>query len=87
MREGVRKAGSQRERGSGDSFLATADSIRQQYRSAFNCALKHTRRKLQTSLFINYKSSAWVPAFAGTYAPGMYGRVALRLLRFNISID
>ena len=40
--EGVNRAGPQRERDGGASFLATTDSIiRQQHRTAF-CALKHT---------------------------------------------
>ena len=40
--EGMKKAGSQRERDGGDPFRAMTDSIRQQHRTAF-CALKHRR--------------------------------------------
>ena len=46
--EGMKRAGPQRERDGGDSFLATADSIRQQHRTAF-CALKHTRSSYKSS--------------------------------------
>ena len=41
-KERMKRAGPQRERDGGDSFLATTDSIRQQYCTAF-CALKHAR--------------------------------------------
>ena len=51
--EGVKRAGSQRERDGGDSFLATIDtSIKQQYRTAF-CALKHTRSKYKSAIFMD----------------------------------
>ena len=49
---GVKRAGSQRERDGGDSFLATADSIKQQYRTAF-CALKHTRSSYKPDIFMD----------------------------------
>ena len=48
--EGMKRAGPQRERDGGDSFLATADSIRQQHRAAF-CALKHTRSCHKVALY------------------------------------
>ena len=49
--EGVKKAEPQRERDSGDSFLATTDgSIKQQYRPAF-CALKHTRSSCKPAIY------------------------------------
>ena len=51
--EPVKRAGPQRERDGGDSFLATTDSIRQQYRTAF-CALKHTRSSYKP---VNYVDS------------------------------
>ena len=50
--EGVKRVGSQRERGGGDSFFATADSIKQQYRTAF-CALKHTRSSYKSAISID----------------------------------
>ena len=46
--KGVKRAGPQRERDGGDSFLATTDSVRQQHRTAF-CALKHTRSSYKTA--------------------------------------
>ena len=48
--EGMKRAGSQRERDGGDSFLATADGIRQQHRTAF-CALKHTRIGYKVAIY------------------------------------
>ena len=48
--EGVKRAGPQRERDGGDSFPATADSIEQQYRTAF-CALKHTRSSYKPATY------------------------------------
>ena len=50
--EGVKMAGSQREQDGGDSFLATADSIKQQYRTAF-CALKHTRSSYKPAIYMD----------------------------------
>ena len=47
--EGMKRAGPQRERDGGD-FLATADSIRQQHRTAF-CALKHTRSSYKATIY------------------------------------
>ena len=49
--EGIKRAGPQRERDGGDSFLATNDSIiRQQHRTAF-CALKHTRSSYKQAIY------------------------------------
>ena len=51
--KGVKRAGSQKERDGGDSFLATTDtSIKQQYRTAF-CALKHTRISYKPAIFMD----------------------------------
>ena len=50
LREGMKRAGPQRERDGGDSFLATADGIRQQHRTAF-CALKHTRSSYKAAIY------------------------------------
>ena len=47
-----KRAGSQSERGGGDSFLATADSIKQQYRTAF-CAMKHTRSSYKPAIYMD----------------------------------
>ena len=49
---GVKRAGLQRERDGGDSFLATADSLRQQYRTAF-CALEHTRSSYKPAIYMD----------------------------------
>ena len=46
----MKRVGPQRERDGGDSFLATADSITQQYRTAF-CALKHTRSSCKLAIY------------------------------------
>ena len=48
--EGVKRAGTQRERDGGGSFLATTDSIRQQHRTAF-CALKNTRSNYKPAIY------------------------------------
>ena len=48
--EGMKRAGPQRERDGADSFLATADSIRQQHRTAF-CALKHMRSSYKAAIY------------------------------------
>ena len=48
--EGVKRAGPQRERDGGDSFVATTDSIRHQHRTAF-CALKHTRSSYKPAIY------------------------------------
>ena len=48
--EGVKRAGQQRERDGGNSFLATTDSIRQQHRTAL-CALKHTRSSYKPAIY------------------------------------
>ena len=50
--EGVKRAGPQRERDGGDFFLATTDSIKQQYRTAF-CALKHTRGSYKPAIYVD----------------------------------
>ena len=51
--EGVKRAGSQRERDGGDSFLATTDtSTKQQYRTVF-CPLKHTRSSYKPAIFMD----------------------------------
>ena len=47
--EGVKRAGPQRERGGGDSLLATADSIRQQHRTAFFLLVETYAQQLQAS--------------------------------------
>ena len=49
-KEGVKRAGPQRERYGGDSFLATADSTKQKYRTAF-CALKHARSSYKPAIY------------------------------------
>ena len=49
---GVLMAEPQREREGGDSFLATADSIEQQYRTAF-CALKYTRSSYKLAIYMD----------------------------------
>ena len=49
---GVKRVGPQRERDGGDSFLATADSIEQQYRTTF-CALKHTRSSYKLAIYMD----------------------------------
>ena len=64
--EGVKRAGSQRERDGGDSFLATTDtsSIKQQYRTV-SCALKHTRSSYKPAIFMD---SGWsFDAFSEVY--------------------
>ena len=49
--EGVKRAGPQRERDGGNSFLATTNSIvRQQHRTAF-CTLKHTRSSYKAAIY------------------------------------
>ena len=48
--EGMKRAGPQRERDGGDSFLATTDSIRRQHRTAF-CTLKHTRSSYKLAIY------------------------------------
>ena len=49
--EGVKRAVPQRERDSGDPFLATTDgSTKQQYRTAF-CGLKHTRSSYKPAIY------------------------------------
>ena len=46
----MKRAGAQRERDGGDSFLDTTDSsIEQEYRKAF-CALKHTRSSYKQAI-------------------------------------
>ena len=50
--EDVRRAGPQRDQDGGESFLATTDSIRQQYRTAF-CALKHTRSTYKPAIYVD----------------------------------
>ena len=49
MGEGMKRAGPQRERDGGNSFLATTDSISQLHRTAF-CALKHTRSSYKLAI-------------------------------------
>ena len=48
----VKRVEPQRERDGGDSFLATADSIKQQNRTAF-CALKHTRSSYKLAIYMD----------------------------------
>ena len=50
--EGVKRAGQQRERDGGDSFLAATDSIEQQYRTAF-CALNQTRSSYKPAIYMD----------------------------------
>ena len=50
--EWVKRVGPQRERDGGDSFLATTDSIKQQYFTAV-CALKHTRISYKPAIFMD----------------------------------
>ena len=47
---GVKRVGLQREQNGGDFFFATADRIKQQYRTAF-CALKHTRSSYKSAIY------------------------------------
>ena len=62
--EGVKRAGSQRERDGGNSFPATTDSIRQQHRTAF-CALKHTSSSYKPAIYMD--SGLSFDAFSGVY--------------------
>ena len=48
--ERMKRAGPQRERDGGGPFLATADSIKQQYPTAF-CALRHTRSCYKPAIY------------------------------------
>ena len=50
--EGVKRAGSQRERDGGNSVPAATDSISQQHRTAF-CALKHTRNSYKSAFYMD----------------------------------
>ena len=69
--EGVKRAGSQRERDGGDYFLATTDtSIKQQYRTAF-CALKHTRSSYKPAIYMD--SGLSFGASSGVYGGGGLG--------------
>ena len=49
---GVKRVGPQRMQNGGDSFLVTADSIKQQYRTTF-CALKHTRSSYKPAIYMD----------------------------------
>ena len=69
--EGVKRAGPQRERDGGDSFLATTDtSIKQQYRTAF-CALKHTRSSYEPAIYMD--SGLSFGASSGVHGGGGLG--------------
>ena len=52
---------SRRERDGGDSFLATTDSIRQQYRTAF-CALKQKRSSYNPAIYMVSRLSFDAPS-------------------------
>ena len=62
--EAVKGVGPQKERDGGGYFPATADSIKQQYRTAF-CALKHTRKSYKPAIYVD--SGLSFDASSGVY--------------------